>query len=189
MASVVKDNQMSKPMPDEDPDPQDQTPETEPQASRGGSSGSGGAVATGSASSGGFFHIYKSGQGYWTRMGTVAGSALIILLMGNFLYTNLPAWSDTLNNHRGVLIGIVLGSLALLSLLAYTIMNKPTNADFLIATDSEMKKVNWTSREELIGSTKIVIIFVFLITMILFVTDIVFGYIFYWLKVLKQPPF
>jgi preprotein translocase SecE subunit len=52
-----------------------------------------------------------------------------------------------------------------------------------------MKKVNWTSREELIGSTKIVIIFVFLITMILFVTDIVFGYIFYWLKVLKQPPF
>ncbi len=25
----------------------------------------------------GFFHIYKKGQGYWTRMGTVAGVGLI----------------------------------------------------------------------------------------------------------------
>ena len=25
----------------------------------------------------GFFHIYKKGQGYWTRMGTVGGAALI----------------------------------------------------------------------------------------------------------------
>jgi preprotein translocase subunit SecE len=188
MASVVKDNQMSKPMPDDETPVQDETPETESDSSRGSSGGQGGAVAT-AAGSQGFFHIYKSGQGYWTRMCTVGGAALIILLMGNFLYTYLPAWSDTLNNNRGALIGIVLGIVALLSLLAYRIMNKPANADFLIATDSEMKKVNWTSREELIGSTKIVIIFVFLITSILFVTDVIFGYVFYWLHVLKQPPF
>src|SRR3712207_7866772 len=43
------------------------------------------------------------------------------------------------------------------------LMNKPANVDFLIATDSEMKKVNWTSRRELIGSTKVVIVFMFLI--------------------------
>ena len=48
-------------------------------------------------------------------------------------------------------------------------MNKPSNVDFLIATDSEMKKVNWTSRKELIGSTKVVIIFMFLIALFLFV--------------------
>jgi len=68
-------------------------------------------------------------------------------------------------------------------------MNKPTNADFLIATDSEMKKVNWTSKKELIGSTKVVIIFMFLIAFLLFAFDIVFGYIFYWLDVLKSSPF
>ena len=45
-------------------------------------------------------------------------------------------------------------------------MNKPTNVDFLIATDSEMKKVNWTSRKELIGSTKVVIVFMFLIAVV-----------------------
>ena len=45
-------------------------------------------------------------------------------------------------------------------------MNKPANVDFLIATDSEMKKVNWTSRKELIGSTKVVILFMFLIAVL-----------------------
>jgi preprotein translocase SecE subunit len=52
--------------------------------------------------------------------------------------------------------------------LAWWLMNKQDNVDFLIATDSEMKKVNWTSRKELIGSTKVVIVFMFLIAMFLF---------------------
>jgi preprotein translocase subunit SecE len=68
-------------------------------------------------------------------------------------------------------------------------MNKPANADFLIATDSEMKKVNWTSRKELIGSTKVVIVFMFLIAMLLFLFDIIFGYLFYFMGVLKSSPF
>ena len=75
------------------------------------------------------------------------------------------------------------------SLLVYFLMNKPTSADFLIATDSEMKKVNWTSRNELIGSTKVVIFFMFTIAILLFVVDVVFGYVFYMFGVLKQKPF
>jgi preprotein translocase SecE subunit len=70
--------------------------------------------------------------------------------------------------------------------LCWWLMNKPTNVDFLIATDSEMKKVNWTSRRELIGSTKVVIIFMFLIAAILFLIDVGFGYLFYMVKVLKN---
>jgi preprotein translocase SecE subunit len=58
-------------------------------------------------------------------------------------------------------------------------MNKPSNADFLIATDSEMKKVNWTSRKELIGSTKVVIFFMVIIASVLFVIDVLMGYVFY----------
>jgi len=75
-----------------------------------------------------------------------------------------------------------------MSLLSWYLMNKPSNADFLIATDSEMKKVNWTSRKELIGSTKVVILFMFLIAILLFVIDILFGYLFYGITVLKSPP-
>ena len=94
-------------------------------------------------------------------MGTAGGAALIVLLIGNFLYTYLPTWSDTMRDHSRMMIGIILAVVAGLSLLAYSFINKPTSVDFLIATDSEMKKVNWTSRQELIGSTKIVVIFTY----------------------------
>ena len=136
----------------------------------------------------GFFHIYKSGQGYWTRMGTVGGAALVILMIGNFFYTYLPTWSDWLNTHSRAMIGIVLGIVAALSLVVFWIINKPTHVDFLIATDSEMKKVNWTSKRELIGSTKIVVIFVLLITAILFLIDVEFGQAFYYAGVLHSAP-
>ena len=72
---------------------------------------------------------------------------------------------------------------------AWRMMNKPSNVDFLIATDSEMKKVNWTTRKELIGSTKVVIFFVILISLILFLLDLLFGYFFQMIKVLEFGPF
>jgi len=141
----------------------------------------------------GFFHVYKPGQGYWTRMGTAGAAALVAALTANFLYHQLPIWlrnsgmSDSAS--RPTSIYIIGGLLIAWGVFVWYMMNKPTNADFLIATDSEMKKVNWTSKKELIGSTKVVIIFMFLIAFLLFAFDICFGYIFYWLDVLKSSPF
>ena len=140
----------------------------------------------------GFFHVYKPGQGYWTRMGTAGAAALVAALTANFLYHQLPIWlrnsgmSDSAS--RPTSIYIIGGLLIAWGVFVWYMMNKPTNADFLIATDSEMKKVNWTSRRELIGSTKIVIIFMFLIAALLFLFDIAFGYFFYFLDVLKTKP-
>jgi preprotein translocase subunit SecE len=142
---------------------------------------------------GGFFHIYKKGQGYWTRMGTAGAALLIGLLTARFLYHNLPVWLGGMGVPQGqtkpVAIYIITGLLVAYGLLVFWLMNKPANADFLIATDSEMKKVNWTSRRELIGSTKVVIGFMFLVALLLFVFDIVFGYLFYFMGVLKSSPF
>ena len=56
----------------------------------------------------GFFTIYKSGQGYWTRMGTAAAALLLAVLTVGFLYQQLPvpltpAFTpsnlDTISNH------------------------------------------------------------------------------------------
>ena len=145
------------------------------------------------AAGGGFFHIYKKGQGYWTRMGTAGCAALIGLLTASFLYQHLPVWIGaggmTQASARSTSLYIIAAFLAGYSLLVFWLMNKPSNADFLIATDSEMKKVNWTSRKELIGSTKVVIIFMFLIAILLFGFDIFFGYLFYFMGVLKSRPF
>jgi preprotein translocase subunit SecE len=145
------------------------------------------------APSQGFFHIYKSGQGYWTRMGTAMGAGLLAALTANFLYQNLPIWLQGAHvapsRAKIVAIYMIAGLMALFTLFVFWIMNKPSNADFLIATDSEMKKVNWTSRKELIGSTKVVIIFMFIIAFLLFAFDIIFGYLFYFIGVLKSKPF
>jgi preprotein translocase subunit SecE len=136
----------------------------------------------------GFFHIYKSGQGYWTRMLTAGGVALVTIFVAQFCYSQLPVLVQSLQRHPNVKIGITVGVVLAIALVTFLVMNRPRNADFLIATDSEMKKVNWTSRKELIGSTKVVVIFLFAITLLLFVLDLVFGFVFNKLGVLEVNP-
>jgi preprotein translocase SecE subunit len=102
---------------------------------------------------------------------------------------DLPPRIPFLRENKNVAIAIAIGFLALAALVIFWFINRPNTADFLIATDSEMKKVNWTSRKDLIGSTRVVIIFMFLIAGLLFGIDIIFGYVFYWFGVLKNPPF
>ena len=147
----------------------------------------------------GYFHIYKKGQGYWTRMGTVAGAGLIGLFMGGFLYTQSerlltgPSITPFLNAHhlsdpRGPFLVVAIFA-AVYAIVAFHYMNKPVSVDFLIATDSEMKKVNWTTQKELMGSTKIVIWFVFVMAVLLFSYDVFFQIIFWMIGVLKTAPF
>jgi preprotein translocase SecE subunit len=143
----------------------------------------------------GFFTIYKRGQGYWTRMGTAIAAGLLGALTAYNLYAwipvliNLGSTPDALARERHIALFVAVVFLALFAALVWRVTNKPANVDFLIATDSEMKKVNWTSRKELIGSTKVVIVFMFLIAIFLFVVDIAFGYLFFLMRVLKNSPF
>lgn len=57
--------------------------------------------------------------------------------------------------------------------------------EFLIATDGEMKKVNWSTKKEVIGSTQVVIVAAFLIAAILFVIDLAFSNFFQLIGVLE----
>ncbi|MEM9084038.1 MAG: preprotein translocase subunit SecE, partial [Planctomycetota bacterium] len=55
---------------------------------------------------------------------------------------------------------------------------KKNTVDFMIATETEMKKVNWSTRAEVLGSARVVIFISFLLAAILFGVDIVFKVIF-----------
>jgi preprotein translocase SecE subunit len=136
----------------------------------------------------GFFTIYKKGQGYWTRMGTAIGAGLLGVLLIGQIYYRLPAFMGA-DQHRASRIAIMIAGVfgLLYAFLAWRLMNKPSNVDFLIATDSEMKKVNWTSRRELVGSTKVVIGFMFAIAITLFLLDLFFNTVFYYLHILHDP--
>lgn len=131
---------------------------------------------------------YKPGQGFWTRFGTGMGALLVILFTIQFLYKQLPVWTPMSRNGWQIYVTLAVVATAL-GILAWWLINRPKHAEFLIATDGEMKKVNWTSRRELIGSTKVVVFFMFFIAAVLFFYDIVFGYIFYLIDVLKFAPF
>jgi len=133
-----------------------------------------------------FFAIYKKGHGYWTRMGTAIGAGLLGLIVAFELYSQIPTFMHGTQQHDKMVARIA----AAVFLIAYTLWawwftNKPSTVEFLVATDSEMKKVNWTTRKELIGSTKVVIIFMFIIAMFLFTCDLIFGAFFHLVGVLK----
>jgi len=57
-------------------------------------------------------------------------------------------------------------------------VNKPNVVDFLVATETEMKKVSWSSRAELVGSTAVVIMTVFALALFIYMADTIFIYVF-----------
>ncbi len=137
----------------------------------------------------GFFTIYKKGQGKWTRLGTAFAAAFLGILTAYNLFQYAvpflpidPAQAQA--DRKYVLLGCVLFLVAF-ALVYFWMSNKPSNADFLISTDSEMKKVNWTTQGELFGSTRVVVFFLFFIAMFLFVVDLVFQQFFHLIRVLQ----
>ncbi len=138
----------------------------------------------------GFFEVYKRGQGYYTRMGTAIGAGILILAGANYVHEQLgsvlPAdevWA--LYTQNGVALGVILG----FGLLTYWLVGaNRRSCDFMIATEGEMKKVNWSSRATVIGSTKIVVVFVLLMGLLLFVVDTVFMFFFNSIGVLTAAP-
>ena len=55
-------------------------------------------------------------------------------------------------------------------------VNSPKFADFLIATESEMKKVSWSSKAELIGSTMVVIVTVVFLSAVIYSSDFIWTF-------------
>ena len=85
-----------------------------------------------------------------------------------------------------LLVGLVVGFVLLLGAVVtyYFTGVKPATCDFLISTDMEMKKVNWSTRREIIGSTWVVIGACVIIAGFLFGIDIIFQGFFRWIGIL-----
>ncbi|HCT45025.1 MAG: preprotein translocase subunit SecE [Phycisphaerae bacterium] len=77
---------------------------------------------------------------------------------------------------------MLLGAIALYIFVG---ANKKT-VEFLVSTDGEMKKVNWTSYKEVKGSTMVVIAATFLIAGFLFIVDTAFSSFFSFINVLER---
>jgi len=72
------------------------------------------------------------------------------------------------------------------ALLAFVVVNRPRPAEFMIMTESEMRKVTWPSRQTVINSTKVVIFLTLLMAGILWFVDFGFVELFKWMGVLAK---
>ena len=129
--------------------------------------------------------IYKQGQGYWTRlMSAISGGTIILMGVGWLAQqiTTLGLGQKTIYV-QAITAAVVIALFGWL--LYYLVYMKPKVGDFLIATEGEMKKVNWSTRREIIGSTWVVIGLTLFIAVNIFILDyFVFTPIFKWVKVL-----
>jgi preprotein translocase SecE subunit len=155
MSVTVKEHEMD----------QASQPGNEPRGSRGSAPRD-----TKAAPGGSPFHLYKPGQGVHVRWGTAAGLGLMTVAFGNFLYDQL-----TVFDNFAVKSLVPVGIMAVVALLIFRYLAQNHRVvDFLIATEGEMKKVNWSTRREVLGATRVVIFTVFTLSLLLFVADILF---------------
>ena len=135
----------------------------------------------------GRFTQYKPEQGRTTRIGTLVGAGALIAWGGIFINNRLTGYEDV-EQWWGLMItpGIPILFVVVFGIVAWWLtFSNQTCSEFMIGTEGEMKKVNWSSKREIIGSTKVVILFTLMLAAFLFLFDIVFKFLFSWIGVLK----
>jgi preprotein translocase SecE subunit len=113
--------------------------------------------------------VYKRGQGKYTRLSSAGVGAVMVAVGCWRLYRTLNAsdvglWIETM-------VPVVM--FVALSFLMLWLVNKPNIADFMIAAEGEMKKVNWSTKHEIAVSTGVVIAVVILMAAMLGLADFV----------------
>lgn len=140
-----------------------------------------------------FFKIHKRDQGGYTRLGFAA----LILLFGIFVVYH---WHDfclsQADNGFGqfmtheyfgflslsIVTDVLILAAAILVVVRYVGSHEKA-AEYFIETESEMRKVSWPTKDEVKGSTAVVIVVMFSLALIIFALDVmlmeVAKYLFY----------
>lgn len=129
----------------------------------------------------GFFSIYKKGQGKWVRWCTVAAFAIATIVGAVWLVRTYFSL-----NAEWVWAMVVLVWVLLWGWLTFWMVNSPKMAEFLIMTESEMRKVTWPSRREVVNSTKVIILLTVLLGVLLWLVDMGFVYFFDMIKLTSK---
>jgi len=129
------------------------------------------------------FAVYKRGQGKYTRIGTFVGVMIVAITGAGALSAKLAGYAAT--REPVIRFGIPTLLAVAVAMLVFWIVNRAKSADFMIATEGEMKKVSWSSKKEIAGSTKVVIVTTFILAGLLFGVDMMFQFLFRWLKILR----
>lgn len=124
--------------------------------------------------------LYKPSQGKIARRLTFLG-LLVVFATGAWctvydkMYNSWPGGEYTT-------MGVAVFTLLLGAWFSYRLINFPPFADFLVSVEAEMTKVSWPTNPELISTSKVVLIFMFLFIAIIYFYDISFDVLLSMLK-------
>ena len=115
-------------------------------------------------------NLYKPLQGKQARLWTAVGLGTTILFGVRELFLTLDGTSTKANAYGiTTLVALAFGW------VTFRLLQFPPFVEFLIATEAEMNKVSWTSREDLKRATTVVLVTVALMAVYLFGVDYVWS--------------
>lgn len=117
--------------------------------------------------------LYKPSQGRFVRQATFIAIALVVAFGCFSLSSGLLG-----SYQQPVRVGVPLAVWLLLCWIAFRVVNVPRFADFLISVESEMEKVVWPGRKQVLQSTVVVIVTMLFLGAFLFSVDIVWRWFF-----------
>ena len=124
--------------------------------------------------------LYKPKQGRLARIYTAAGLGIVVALgLVRFFQAINNDYSTTASYAITTGIGLALGW------FVFRLLQYPPFVEFLIATEAEMNKVSWTSKEDLKRATSVVLVTVTLMAVYLFLVDWVWATMLQVLGILK----
>jgi preprotein translocase SecE subunit len=130
--------------------------------------------------------IYKAGQGYWVRLMSAYGLGAIVALGLVWLWKEMQGVTLFGFEPTYVRVVIMLLTALVFAWFGWMIIGiRHKSVEFLIASEGEMRKVNWSSRREVELSTRAVIGLTILIAVYCWAFDVGFASIFRWMTVLR----
>lgn len=119
------------------------------------------------------FGIYKSNQGRMVRQFTFF-AIVVVAAFGCITLSNGPLFSYD----KSIQVGVPAAVWVLCSWVAFRIVNLPRFADFLVSVESELEKVTWPGRQEVVQATVVVLCTMFFLGLFLFMIDLVWTWLF-----------
>ncbi len=119
------------------------------------------------------FGLYKPTQGRMVRQVTFLAIALVVAFGCFSLSTGVLGGRD-----QPVRVGVPLAVWLVLCWVAFRVVNIPRFADFLISVESELEKVVWPGRKQVLQSTVVVIFTMLFLGLFLFGVDMVWRWFF-----------
>ena len=130
--------------------------------------------------------IYKAGQGYWVRLMSAYGLGAVVALGLVWLWKEMQGVTLFGFEPTYVRVVVMLTTALVFAWLGWVIIGtRRKSVEFLIATEGEMRKVNWSSRREVELSTRAVIGLTIIIAVYCWAFDVGFASIFRWMTVLR----